>query len=518
MSETILQVLARRAADMPHVRAFNVDGESMTFAELADTARHIAGRLVQEGVRPGDRCALLLPTSLDSIVLVYSTQIAGAIPVAIDPGLRPVLRRRRLTMLAPALIVTTAPLAEALSADEVHAGSRVATAEELRRGHAAPLPLHAPDPATIAYLQLTSGTMGDSRAAAVSFRALAAGLEGIRDRFDMSSSDVMSAWVPIHYAPGLVRYVFGTVQFGCRSHLIQPSALELSRWLSLLVETNATITSAPDFAYRLAARSASRQGFRLPHLRIATNGGERVRASTVEAFERAFGLSSIVQPSYGLAEATLIVTSARPGDPLLADSDGSVSCGQALKGLEVRTVDAHGVPTTIGQPGEIEVRGDALFNGYFGEPAQTASALRNGWLATGDLGVLDGNGNLYPRARLRALIKRAGAGLPPRDVEECLEVFGEVVGAAAFGVPHADRSTDDLVVIVEMHIDVQSTAARLAERVNQAIIDTIGMAPARVYLVPPDSIPRTASGKIARGDLAALVEDAGFLAKAYVGP
>lgn len=513
--DTVLEALARRATDCPDTCAFVVDGKPMTFGELSAAATWLAGRLAHEGLRRGDRCAIVLPTSLEFVVAVFAAQLAGAAPVALDPTLRPLLRSSRLTMLRPALVVTTPGLAADMHGSRDPLAARVRTLTELRAGTARGLLEHRLDAGDVAYLQLTSGSMGDSRAAVITHRALLAGIEGLRDRFALSSNDVMAAWVPLHYAPGLVRYVFGTVQFGCQTHLIQPSAIELTRWLELLARTRATVTSAPDFAYRLAAKSAAAGNTTLGALRVATNGGERVRASTIDAFERAFGLSRVVQPSYGLAEATLVVTSRMPGEPVRSDSTGSVSCGRPLSGFEIRVIGPTGTVCAPGDQGEIQVRGDAVFAGYFDDPRQTAAVLRNGWLSTGDLGAIDEAGELFPRARVRALIKRAGAGLAPRDIEECAEALDDILGAAALGVPHPDRSTDDLVVIVETGADLQREGAALVRQVTQAIIHTIGMAPARVLVMPPASIPRTASGKILRADLHVLVEDDQFLRRAY---
>jgi fatty-acyl-CoA synthase len=514
---TILDALARQARDTPHARAFLVEGQSMSFGQLSEDAHSLERRMVDARLSPGDRCAMLLPTSLDLIRLVYAVQIAGAIPVAIDPSLAPALRDRRLRMLTPRLVVTTPPLAAELLESPSPVAPLIVTVEELRRRLGATRTAPAPLPDDIAYLQLTSGTTGEPRAAAVSHRALLAALEAMRERFETTPRDIMAAWVPLYYTPGLVRYVFGTVYFGCQSHLIRPSAMQLGRWLDLLVRTGATITSAPDFAYRLAARTAPGHSVTLRALRVATNGGETVRASTIDAFERAFGLSGVVQPAYGLAEATLIVTSRRPGDRVVVDEAGSVSCGQPLAGLQVRIVADDGLPCAPGCEGEIQVRGDAVFQGYHDDDSQTSAVLRQGWLCTGDLGVLDERGDLYPRARARALIKRAGVGLAPREIEECVERLDDVVSSAAVGVARPEHCTEDLVIVVETCADLPACGPAIVERVTRTIIDTIGMAPSQVVVVPPSSIPRASSGKILHLDLKRLLIDDAFRSKASFG-
>ena len=113
-ADSILDALARRAKDTPDTCAFVVDAESMTFGQLSERAHSLARRLVSAGMSPGDRCAVLLPTSLDFIILVYAVQLARAVPVAIDPSMTPALRESRLRMLSPSLVVTTVTLADAM--------------------------------------------------------------------------------------------------------------------------------------------------------------------------------------------------------------------------------------------------------------------------------------------------------------------------------------------------------------------------------------------------------------------
>ncbi len=175
----------------------------------------------------------------------------------------------------------------------------------------------------------------------------------------------------------------------------------------------ATITGSPDFGYRIAARTIDPEGIDLRALRFATNGGEPARLGTIERFEQRFGLSRVVRPDYGLAEATLGFTSLAAGEPLRTDSAGNMSCGRPFDGLEIKIIDADGQTLSAGQPGDILVRGIPVFAGYFNDPISTQSVLRDGWLYTGDIGSLDEDGHLYVLGRKRALIKRAGVLIPP---------------------------------------------------------------------------------------------------------
>jgi acyl-CoA synthetase (AMP-forming)/AMP-acid ligase II len=371
-----------------------------------------------------------------------------------------------------------------------------------------------PAPEDIAYLQFTSGTSGDPRACAVSHRALTTAMAAMQEGYEMTSRDVLANWLPLHHSSGLVRHVFGTVSCACPSFLIRPSATGLARWLHLISDVRATVTTSPDFAYRLAARMVSPSEVDLHSLRIATSGGEAVRASTITTFEERFGLARIVQPAYGLSEATLAVASCAPRDELRTDDAGHVSCGCSLPGVEIRVVDEAGAACPPGVEGEIQIRGEVLFSGYFGDAASTRDVFRRDWLQPGDRGAIDPAGRVYLRSRTRAMIKRGGAGISPKEIEEPVERLAGVYCAAAIGI---DRGgcTEEIVVVVEV-LDAQSReAARLAMDVQRVAAAAVGVMPASVLIVPRLAIPRTAGGKVRLAELRKVVSDPAFLRAAY---
>lgn len=512
MSTTVIEALSRRATDRPDALAFSVEGERLSFRQLHDDAAWLARRLARAGLSRGDRCGVVLTKTLDYIRAVYAAQMLGAAPVGIDAGLAPARQLHRLAAAEPVVTLASQDVAAALAALPTRLPGTVLSFEALPMLPATPdVAAGTPGPEEIAYLQFTSGSTGEPRAAVVTHANLASGLAAMQQHFDLTTADITATWIPLHYAPGLVRYLFGTTWFGCSCHLLRPSAVNLSRWLELVGEVGATITSAPDFAYRLAARTVDPSRVDLRTLRLATNAGEAVRAGTIEMFEGRFGLERLVQPAYGLSEATLVVSSAVPGDPLLVDDTGTVSCGAALPGVEVRVADESGRPCAPLVEGEIQVRGPVVFKGYFRDETGTARAFRDGWLCTGDLAAMDAAGRLYPRSRARALIKRAGAGIAPRELEEPVERLAGVTAAAALGFRSAGGVTDDVLIVVEADVEGRRDGRDLALRVEAAVAAAIGLAPARILVVEERAIPRTPVGKIGYADLRRLAGDPAFL-------
>ncbi len=510
-SNTATEALLVAARDHGNKLAFSANGDPITYAALWDDVQRLAGHLIANRLSAGDRCALLLPTGIDFIRLLYAVQLAGGVPVAISPDLPPEAVWRRLQLVRAELTICEAAASSRLRREQAGAPvCRFLTVKELSvegRGSAA---WTLPDPAGAAFLQLTSGTTGEPRAAVISHRSLLASLAAAAMRLNLSSNDVLATWVPLHHDLGLVRYVFGAVLARCPSHLIRPSIVQLQPWLELLTRVRATITGGPDSAYRLAARTVDPDGIDLRSLRFAGNGGEPVRLTTIEQFERRFGLSAVVRPAYGLAEATLTVTSAAPGEPLRVDAWGTVSCGRAVDGFELRIADADGRHVTDGAVGEVLLRGAAVFDGYFNDEESTRSVLRNGWLHTGDHGSLDTEGHLFLKGRSRALIKRGGVAIAPREIEDAVNRVADVEGSAALGVPGRSGSgTEDIVVVAE--IRASQASARLAD-VIQAAIDvevkqSLGWSPARIVLVASGAIPRTTAGKVRYDQLREMVTE-----------
>lgn len=500
---TVSEALEMRARDTPDALAFAIDDDRLTFGQLRDDARWLAARMASLGLERGSRCALVLPSTLEAIRICHACHVLGVAPVAIDPSLAPAMIARRIERARPARVIVANPIPGLRS---------TLTLRDLQQASPASLDrVRGVEPGEVAYLQFTTGTMGDPKAAVISHRALAAGLEGMRQAFDLEPGDVVAARAPVHHSTGLVRYVFGTAWFGCASHLLGPTTSHVAPWLSLIARVGATVTNGPDFTFRVAASMRLPAPVRLETLRIATTGGEVVRAGTIRRFEERFGLQRIVQPAYGLSEATLIVSSARAGEALVADDQGHVSCGRAMPGVEIAIVDERGAPCAPGVAGEIAVRGAQVFEGYFDDEPSTREARRDGWLHTGDIGVLDTGGRLFPQARARSLIKRAGVGLAPREFEEPVEELDGIAGVAAVGIARPDRLTEDVVVVVETEVEGTDACARLALEVEQAIAREVGSIPLTVVVVEPGAIPRSGIGKVRYLDLQRLVTSREYL-------
>jgi acyl-CoA synthetase (AMP-forming)/AMP-acid ligase II len=492
----LLELIARYAADRPDDLAFDVKGERITWHALQTNVRRAAARLSARGVEPGAPCVVALPTSPEFLSAFFGAQLVGAIPVALNPRLPSAQIVRRARALGASLLVLPSRVVEAIG---IEGEAAVRTADAASLHTAEPTGLDALDriqPDGFSHLQVTSGTTGESRAVVLRHPNVMAAVHGAMDVLDPSPRDVLVGWLPLYHDLGLVRFVFESIYFGTSSYLLEPAMTSLPSWLQTISRVGGTITAAPDFAYRVVGRLVDPETVDLRTLRTATNGGEVVRSASIRAFEERFRAPGVVQPGYGLAEATLAVTCSRPGDERRLDASGAVSCGRALKNIEVRIADAAGRPLAAGTRGRVLARGPAVTDGYWNDPAASAEILRDGWLDTGDEGALDAGGELYVLGRTRAMIKRAGATIAPREIEEIVDELAGVRRSAAVGVAPATALTEDVVVVVEIERTVTGeAAAALRAAIVSSVRTALGFAPSAVRLVAPGAIPRTATGK-----------------------
>lgn len=510
---TILDVLRERAEELPDQLAFDYNGEEQTtFGELYRDAMALARELAANGLGRGDVAALILPMSLDQVRLVYAIQLTGAAPVLFDPSAPPRLLVRRLSQCRPRLAVVAPELREPLRA-ELNTASLdlpcLVPAEVGRRAEEAGpmLPRVAPD--DVAYLQFTSGTTGDPKVVVITHRNLAEYLRVHYRHIGYVEDEVFLSWTPLFHDLGLVGFVFLSLYVGCPSYLLPPQISSLGIWLQTASKIRATVISGPDFGYRIVTRSVSPEGLDLSRVRMCGSGGEPVRLDTLRRFEERFGLSGTSVGGYGQAESVMCISMGVPGEPLRADDTGNVANGRVLPEIEVRIVDEEGRTLGLGQVGEITARGVTVFPGYLNDPEATRQTVRDGWLYTGDNGYLDADGYLFILGRKKALIKRGGSFISPREVEMAADQVPAVRYSAAIGIPRTSAITsEDLVVLAEVQpeaVDSPEKRSQVCDAIVEAVDRGTGHAPSDVILLKPRSIPRTANGKIRYGTLKDLV-------------
>jgi acyl-CoA synthetase (AMP-forming)/AMP-acid ligase II len=299
--------------------------------------------------------------------------------------------------------------------------------------------------------------------------------------------------------------------------------------IRLIAEWRCTLAWVPNFALQFLARrvrSEERAGCDVGSLRAVINCSEPVRAESIDEFVSAYSASGlrpdVVKTSYALAENVFAVTQSDVNGPprrlhvdrqrLLQDGvavpvapspRGSmclVSSGCCLPGQQVRIVRADGTDCHDGQVGEIAIRTDCLFDGYYGRADLTAQVLRDGWYYTGDLG-LRVDGELYVTGRSKDLIIVAGKNIYPQDVEHivCQHPAIHDGRAVAFGLPNPDLGTEDIILVAEVSNEGDLIHGADIERaLRDAIVAELDIAVRSIYLKRPRWIVKSTAGKAAR--------------------
>ena len=541
--QTLTGVLTRTARTNPGrgVRIFDRRGRSSeraSFPELEQSARRSAAQLARWGVAPGEPVLLALPTSQAWIDTWYGALLLGALPVTIAP--RPVFGsaeesvakvRALLDQFDGHHVVCAPSLREEIRrVGDVGAAWAAITPDELAD---APLARNLPeaeaDPDSIAFLQLTSGSTGLSRAVAITHRAAVHNANAIQaaimapvDEPDREQLKSCVSWLPLYHDMGLIGNLITPLIFGLDIVLLPPQLFLARpwRWLEQLQRSGGAVCAVPNFALQICVERLEDERLRALDLsawKAVMVGAEMVRQDTMEAFARKFTPCGFrmeaVRSCYGLAEATLAVTMDRRGKgprsralPRGSDAglglDAVISSGAPLMDTEVRATGPDGRPLAEGRIGEICVKGPGVFAEYYNDPEATNEVLVDGWLHTGDLGFFV-DGELYVTGRLKDLLIVRGQNLMPHPLERITESViggGSSYCSAAFSVARGAEG-EEIVIVAEVSEGDGKALEAAADEIRRRIGRAMSLPVADVAMVPRGRIPRTTSGKVRRGRL-----------------
>lgn len=503
---TISGALSRRAAVTPDREALTFAHSALTYRQLARQAAGVAAALQRHGIGHGDRVVLVHDHGPG-----FFSAFWGALQVrAVAVPLSGVPRPERIALVArhtdAVAIITARPLARPiqrrLEAGLGDALPALLTVEELHAERVdTTRPLAASEPGDLALIQFTSGTTDDPRGVMLTQAALLANVRQMIPPAKLSADDVFVSWLPVWHDLGLIAMTMCPLYLGARLVLL-PARLAPHNWLSAIAQYRATVTAAPDFAYRYALRfGGPLDRFDLSSLRLALVAGEPVRRSTIDRFEEALGLPGVLRPGYGLAEAAVGVSLLELEERVSTDEHGHVCVGRPLPGVDVEVRGPDGLELEREVCGPVWVRSPAQTVGYFRNPEQTAALFsHDGWVRTGDLGWMDVEGRLTIVGREKDLIITAGRPVPPSEVEEAAESLDAVFWSMAIGLDVGGEIGEQVHLFVETAIVTGTRRQKLAlmQQVRGRVHEWLELRTTRVHLVPPDSLPRTSTGKRAR--------------------
>jgi long-chain acyl-CoA synthetase len=418
--------------------ALHSRGRTTTYGELADVVGRLRGGLAGIGLVPGDRVGIAAANNRIFVRSYLAVLGAGCVAVPLNPtSPAPELQRELAAVGARALLVGPAAASAAAGLDRAalpelahlitagSAGSDVAFAD---LEHAEPAPVVDRSVDDLAVLMFTAGTAGNPKAAMLTHTNLLANIDqSLRGERQTTSEDVVLCVLPMFHIYGLNVCLGITLAAG--GSVVLGERFDPTGTLELVERHGCTVVAGAPPMWSAWADLPGVTPERFASIRFALSGASPLPVEVAVAARERLGLT--LHQGYGLTEASPIVTSSGvAGAP-----PGSV--GRPLPGVEVRLVDADGEDAELGDQGEVWVRGQNVFPGYWQDPEATAAALTpDGWLRTGDVGVADEDGNLWIVDRAKDLIIVSGFNVYPAEVEEVLLEHPGVEAVAVVGVPH----------------------------------------------------------------------------------
>ncbi|NED73140.1 long-chain fatty acid--CoA ligase [Streptomyces sp. SID9944] len=494
---SVAAILAENAKRRPDRTAL-VEGDlRLTFDQVWRRARAQAGALVELGVRPGDRVALMAPNTAEFPLAYYAIVAAGAVVVPVHlllsaTEVEHVLKDSDAGLLLchPAQAATGGAAADAVGVRVVTLGAEL----DKLAAEAEPLPSYltraADDPAVVFY---TSGTTGVPKGAVLShFNLVMNATVNAFDANDIRPDDIALGTLPLFHAFGQTVSMNSTWRAGAT--LVLLPRFDAARAIELMVKEGVnTFHGVPTMFVSLAAAAADADT--LPELRVCVSGGASLPVAVLERFEAAFGAT--IYEGYGLSETS---PTASVNQPWFGTKPGTI--GHPLWGVDVEIARAETEDRVEllppGELGEVVIRGHNVFSGYLGRPEATAEALVDGWFRTGDLGTKDDEGFLRIVDRKKDVIIRGGYNVYPREVEEVLLRHPGVGQAAVIGLPDELHGEEVCAVIVPAPgapADADEVTAWSKERLGRHKY------PRRVEFV--DALPLGPSMKVLKRELRA---------------
>jgi acyl-CoA synthetase (AMP-forming)/AMP-acid ligase II len=555
-------MLAHRAEELPEKKVFTMveadqSEQTLTYGELHRKAQNIAA-LLREEMPEGGRALLLFAPGLDYVCALYGCFQAGVVAVSAPP---PQPNRLHRTLPRLQTIAAAAEIDAVLTADFILQAAQSEAGSFLKEGplgeahwlatDTAPeggeVEVARPSLTELTFLQYTSGSTRDPRGVMLSHENLDDNLHLILTSVGQVSFEDFESlvWLPPYHDMGLIAGVLHPVRFDLPGILMSPLTVikRPARWLEAMSKHGVVASCGPNFAFDLCVRRVDEETCEqldLSPWQVAFNGAEPIRAETLDAFCEKFAPCGFrrdtFQPCYGLAEATLIVTSSdSEKEPTLLEADERalesgfvrastgegpakvlVGSGSVLEGGKLAIVDPEGRRCADGEIGEIWCAGRGVALGYWGDPEETASVFgatladepETPYLRTGDLGaVIDGE--LFVVGRIKELIIVNGRNLHPHDIEFSAEAASPLVRAHC-GAAFEQEVDGEIRIAMLLEVDPPENEEGYEEimtAVRKRVAADLDLPLYWIGLCSRGAVPKTTSGKIQRRLCKAMVAE-----------
>ncbi len=483
----------------PHQKA------RVSFAQWRDGALRLAGALAARGLGAGDHVALLAENRAEWPVVQMACAALGAVFVPLNTHCRKDDLAYALKQSdARALICSTSyrsnpyldnvralrpelpPLRHVFILETDYPALLEEEGTPIRAAH---------DPGAVAALLYTSGTTGFPKGALLSHRAMMMDARAAGERLGLRHGDRWTSIIPLFHCAGCIMNILGPLQTGAA--YVGVPGFDAEGMFKIIESERCTLLSGVPTSYLAMLDHPARGKHDLSSLRAGTCGGADCNPRVLERCAKEFPMPGLCQV-YGQTEGATLFACPETDDPQRWETAGKI-----LPGYEVRICDPLTLaPLAPGSIGEIQARGPMVMEGYYKMPEASAETIIDGgWLRTGDLGRMTGDGHLVVAGgRLRDMIIRGGENIYPAEIENVLQQHKAVAGIAVFGMPDAYYGEK---VAAAVMLSESAVAAELQNHCAARIAKF--KVPATIYRV--DRFPLTPSGKIRKVELRQWAEE-----------
>ncbi len=490
----ISSLLIESAARRPEHSAIRFQKRTITYEELNRQVDRLAHGLVRAELHAGDVCVLMIPNSIEWVIVYYALAKVGAVVLPVnflyrvgelehifkDSGARVFIGHKDY-LEHPRQVMEHLPMMDLRIAQGVLHDQGFLPLEDLfvddETFH--PYPTRDDDTWAIIY---TSGTTGHPKGAMLTHHNLTNNAMTVANMRSNNPNDVVFGVLPFFHIYGQTSVLNASIYLGLTIRLWPYFDVE-ELFSAIEEEEHSILIAVPTIFNRLSGladiRSPRRSGFR-----YCVSGGASLPVEVLRRFENRF--QTTIYEGYGLTECSPVCVENPFGRPT---RPGSI--GLPIPGFKARIVNDQDEDVSSGAVGELIIHGPGVMKGYLNQPGATAETLRGGWLHTGDLARRDEEGYIYIVDRKKEMIIRGGYNVYPREIEEILYAHPDVVEAAVVGVPHIDLGEEVAAVVV-----LRKGACATPEELSQFVKERVApyKYPRRIQVA--EELPKSHTGKI----------------------
>lgn len=522
---TVVQLLEETFQKYGDAPAFACMGKSMSFTEIEQLSRQFGAYLHSRGLQPGDKIAIMMPNLLQYPIALFGALRAGLVVVNTNPlytpremlhqfddsGVKAVIIAENFAANLQAIIKETqiktvilASIGEMLGFPKgnivnfvvrrikkmvppFHLPNTVPFMEALKHGRKFTLPSFNASADDVILLQYTGGTTGISKGAMLTNRNIVSNMLQIKawmNPYLKEKAEVALCPLPLYHIFAFTVNALALMSFGTLNVLIT-NARDLNSIIKTMKEYPVSVITGVNTLFNGLLNHPQFAGLNFSYLKVTVGGGMAVQRAVAERWQQTTGC--ILAEGFGMTESSPVV-SVNPLDNTCRIG----SIGLPMPSTDLRIVDEKGIVQPPGGIGEIQVKGPQVMKGYFNRPESTAQTIQDGWLCTGDIGMMTEDGFFSIVDRKKDMILVSGFNVYPNEVEEVIIMHPKVLEVAAIGV--ADEKSGEVVKVFVVRKDPGLTAEEI---VNHCRTNLTG------YKIPKyvefrDELPKTNVGKILR--------------------